>query len=60
MNVICPHCQQNFEMELETPEEKVVTPIPSTVDVLTLNTELDNLRFENQRLQIINHYKQNS
>jgi hypothetical protein len=56
MNVICPHCQQNFEMELEKPK-KVETPIPSTiVEVVNLKQENADLRFENQRLQIINHY----
>ena len=55
--ILCPHCQHILTFHLNESSEvvKKVTPV-SAVDFINLQSENESLRFENQRLQIINHY----
>ena len=48
----CPHCVHDFEVEVPEPKK---SGIPSLEVFNTLKDENDRLRWENQRLSIINH-----
>jgi hypothetical protein len=56
MIVRCPFCVHDFEVAVPEPEKPKEDALQAITAFTFLQTENESLRWENQRLSIINHY----